>query len=282
MVFDEGLQEAFKNKIVQERSLKTGKMIADDMAKAYAKGLGEDFGAMEAEAHIMNSLYAQQQLDAYLKGAQKIGEKLSLAYMTGITVADSYGEALEEGATPTEAALLTLGYALGEYKICASDLGKWILPEMRMERNRWELIGKRLAEAGLDESSALQSKTKAKASDWVSRILRLGSQTALGDYKKAADGTLKMTSKALIANALGEGTEEVSEELLYDFTKALYNNTVFKLTGNNTKLSSFDGVFDDRGVDGLGDLFNRYALNFVGGVIGGGLGEALPTYREAS
>jgi hypothetical protein len=29
-------------------------------------------------------------------------------------------------------------------------------------------------------------------------------------------------------------------------------------------------------------VFNRYALNFVGGVIGGGLGQGLHNYREAA
>jgi hypothetical protein len=68
----------------------------------------------------------------------KIGKLLSMGYMTGITVADSYGEAIEEGASPTQAALLSLGYALGEYQIIRSDLGKWILPELRLEKARWQ------------------------------------------------------------------------------------------------------------------------------------------------
>jgi hypothetical protein len=56
-------------------------------------------------------------LENALKSNYKIGEYLSKAYMTGVTVADSYGEAKLSGASDLEAALFTLGYAAGEMAI---------------------------------------------------------------------------------------------------------------------------------------------------------------------
>jgi hypothetical protein len=38
-----------------------------------------------------------------------------MAYMTGITTADSYGEAKQQGASDIEASLFALGYSLGEW-----------------------------------------------------------------------------------------------------------------------------------------------------------------------
>jgi hypothetical protein len=70
----------------------------------------------------------------FTKDYQKIGKYISQAYMTGVTVADSYNEAKAEGASDMEAALLTLGYAIGEYGIINSDLGQWILPELKSDR----------------------------------------------------------------------------------------------------------------------------------------------------
>jgi hypothetical protein len=64
--------------------------------------------------------------------------------MTGITVADAYGEAKMEGASDLEAALLTLGYAIGEYGIINSDLGQWILPELKADKQRFKMIGRKL------------------------------------------------------------------------------------------------------------------------------------------
>jgi hypothetical protein len=46
-----------------------------------------------------------------------------MAYMTGITTADSYGEAKQQGASDVEAALFALGYTAGEYALLSSDLG---------------------------------------------------------------------------------------------------------------------------------------------------------------
>jgi len=56
---------------------------------------------------------------------------MSRLYMTILTVADAYGEAKEAGASDMGAAALTLGYALGEYGILRTDIGKWILPELK-------------------------------------------------------------------------------------------------------------------------------------------------------
>jgi len=56
-----------------------------------------------------------------------------MAYMTGITTASSYGEAKEAGATDFEAALFTLGYSFLEWKLLNSEIGKWILPELKTE-----------------------------------------------------------------------------------------------------------------------------------------------------
>lgn len=81
-----------------------------------------------------------------MKGYNKIGEILSKAYMTSITVQDAYGEAKEQGATDMEAALLTLGYAAGEYAIINSKLGEWILPELRMDKEQMKQVVKTLTE----------------------------------------------------------------------------------------------------------------------------------------
>ena len=250
-----------------------GGMSEAELASAAWKG-----ESAAAATQIQSAFaWAQNQLKAQLDDYQKLGKYISMAYMTGVTVQDSYGEALEEGATPVEAALLTLGYAIGEYKIVNSDLGKWILPELREEKTRWQQIGKVLASEGLSED-VLKSSNKVAKSNFINRVLRIGQQTALGDYMKASGNnfkeTAKITARAAVANALGEGVEETSEELLYDFTKTIFN--IFEnLRGKETRLTAFDG-------GNIGAVFNRYALSFVGGTIGGGLGELLPNFKSAS
>jgi hypothetical protein len=54
-----------------------------------------------------------------------------MAYMTGITTAESFGEMKSQGATDLEAALFTLGYSLAEFRLLNTEMGKWILPELK-------------------------------------------------------------------------------------------------------------------------------------------------------
>ena len=82
----------------------------------------------------MNSIKAASQLENYMKDYYNIGGVLSKAYMTMLTVNDIYGEALEAGASDTDAALLTAGYAAAEYALLSTGLGEWILPELRAAR----------------------------------------------------------------------------------------------------------------------------------------------------
>lgn len=77
---------------------------------------------------------AQKAVRDYLKSYYKLGEPIAKAYMTAITVQDTFGEAIEAGATNGEATLLTLGYAAAEAALLSTDLGKWIMPELRSER----------------------------------------------------------------------------------------------------------------------------------------------------
>jgi len=60
--------------------------------------------------------------------------------MTGITVKDMYGEAKAAGASDTDAALLTIGYAAAEYALLSTGLGELVLPELRAGRYRAEAI----------------------------------------------------------------------------------------------------------------------------------------------
>jgi hypothetical protein len=65
--------------------------------------------------------------------------------MTGITTADSFSEAKEAGLSDAEAAIFTLVYGLGEYGILNTNLGDHILPELRVDKVRWQNIAKTIS-----------------------------------------------------------------------------------------------------------------------------------------
>ena len=209
---------------------------------------------------------AEAALNERLKAGQDIAKNVSMAYMTGITTASSYGEAKQQGATDFEAAAFAIGYSLGEWQILRSDIGKWILPELKLEKFENQSIAKALAAVTDKEAKNLVSQTtKEEKKNLFRKIVDLGKQAATGHY---ADSTIANTAKMTTAAALSEGVEETSEELLLDFAKTVFN--IATEIGSGAK-------FDDN----WKDMATRYGMSFIGGTIGGGIATALPGYRAA-
>lgn len=200
----------------------------------------------------------------YVSNYYKLGEPIARAYMTAITVQDTYGEAIQAGASDSEATLLTLGYAAAEAALLSTDLGKWIMPELRAERQRAKTIARKLLE--LPKETREMSRQVAKLDgetkkDWAKRLFNLGKDIMHAEYS-----TMKKTAGSILASGLGEGVEEVSEELLADFSKGCFN-LVQKLQGDETRMSAFQNMKD------------RYAMSFVGGLMGGSINAAASDYK---
>ena len=232
------------------------------------------------ELRTMSTLKAQAELNSFMKGYQKLGEVMSKGYMTAITVGDTYGEAKQAGASDLDATLLTLGYAAGEYALLNTGLGEWILPELRAGRYKSQAIVKALASINQDTQAlyrqfgtTLKNVPKEGKKQYVKKIFNLGRDIARAEY---ATGSRALT--ASLAAGAGEGVEEVSEELLADFSKGCYN-VVKWLQGEDTRLDSFGYNFDT-GEFNVGDLANRYSMSLVGGFIGGGLTNAGTNYQS--
>lgn len=239
----------------------------------------------EAELKTAAALRAQAELDSFIKGYNKIGEVLSKGYMTAVTVGDTYGEAKLAGASDLDATLLTLGYAAGEYAILNTGLGEWILPELRASRYRQQAIARALTSIE-DETKqgALQTArqqfasltTKEGKKEYVKKLFNIGKNLAKDVYT-AEKATGAKTLSATFASAMGEGTEEVSEELLADFSKGCYD-VVKWLQGEETRLNTFGYDFE-KGQWNSSEVIDRYGMSLVGGFIGGGLTNLGTNYK---
>ena len=207
--------------------------------------------------------YANAQIQSKMGEVQKLGASLSKLYMTGITVADSYGEAKNQGLSDVEAALFTLGYATAEYGLLSTELGEHILPELKIQKQQMKSIARTLN--GISEKVKAENLPTKK---WYEKIFNFGKEIATGNYSNA---TLNSKVLGIAANALGEGTEEVSEEALLDFSKALFN--IQQSIRNRPTMETFDG-------GDVGQVLSRYAQNFIGGLLGGGIATQLPGFRE--
>ena len=227
-----------------------------------------------------NARKAADMVEEYMKQYNKAGEELSKAYMTLLTVNDIYGEAKEAGAEDFDAAVITAGYAAMEYALLSTDIGKWILPELRGERLQNKVmvnaLTKDVRESFNKLGKAATSSDEAKRT-YLQKLLDFGKSVAKGEFnvglgKRAAfqegEGLMKAGIGSVIAGAMAEGVEEVSEEVLADFSRVLFNG-LEKLQGKDIQLKPFENVID------------RYGMSLLGGAIGGGVSSAAFDFRNA-
>ena len=270
-------QTKFVDDFIKTREKGLLKAIQDKIKTMLKTKVPTKLSALKDEYRVGSKLMADEAIQNAITKNAKIGEYASKIYMTGITVADSYNEAKEAGASDWSAALFTLGYALGEYGILSTDLGKWILPELRTERIKMRDAVKILTEFEQQEAKATTSAQKRLIGQ---KIIKFGKDVFNANY--ASPSTVKKsiidTTKGAVANALGEGIEETVEEGLLDASRGLYN-ALAMLGGSDVRMQT--NWQDENGDFNFSGGINDYALNFVGGVIGGGLGEWLPEFRAA-
>lgn len=257
------LSEAYSNK-------KWGDIVQDMYKAGKPKEYIEKMLTSGTDYNMMSRIAAKQ-VEDYFNSYNKIGEKIARAYMVGITVGDTYGEAKAAGATDAEAAFLTAGYAAMENALLSTELGRWIFPELKGQKIKYKAIAE--AFAGIPKETRAISNSLAKASketkkDWMKRMFNAGKEAAKKDYS-----LLNKTSKTVLANGIGEGLEEVSEELLADFSKACFN-AYRTLAGEDAILDTWGNNWDWE------DAAARYGMSFFGGIIGGGINGAATDFTQ--
>ena len=244
------------------------KDVLDDVLKQGGHNL-EKKGVSDYVAG-MNQLIKRKALnyaDDLVKQAQKVSSPLAKAYMTGITVQDTYGEAKAAGASDMEAALLTLGYAAGEAAILNTGLGEWIMPELQGDKFKMRAIANALTKE-VREANEKYIVDKAKKT-WVQKILETGRKIANNHYaEQALLGTKGLD--VVGAHALGEAFEETSEELLADLSKSIFNVTRWLRGEEALDLGEWENVGD------------RYLMSALGGFVGGGITSAGTDFQTAN
>ena len=268
-------------KLLEEKYLKELNAITKEtkLAELDPKDV---FRYADAQQKLMgvNASKAATMVENYMKNYQKTGEVLSKAYMTMLTVNDIYGEAKEAGAEDFDAAVITMGYAAMEYALLSTDIGKWILPELRGERLQNKAMVRALTK-DVRESFARLRKAVGDSDEakrtYLQKLIDFGKSVAKGEFnvglgKRAAiqegDGLLKAGLGSVFAGATAEAVEETTEEVLGDIARVLFNG-LEQLQGKETRLQPFENVID------------RYGMSFLGGFMGGGVSSAAFDFRNA-
>lgn len=208
--------------------------------------------------------FGKAALNKYMPAAQKIlenrmkiGQDLSLVYMAIISNTDVYESVLQKGGTPQEAAAIALGSTLGMFAVDKYlGLGEMFFnsePARRAIRD----AAKHNAELLMAQTGIRQIESTATKKGIVG-LIQKGIQSgkkAVQDYR----GSIKDRSLGFVGKSLGEGLEEVSEELVSDMSKSL------------GELAGKLGYFSQTDYGAWENAFDRYAMSFLGGAAGGAM-----------
>ena len=186
----------------------------------------------------------------------RTGQDLSLIYMAMVSNTDVYESVLQKGGTPFEAASIALGSMIGMFTVDKYlGLGEMFFNDEPARRAIRDAARKNAEElmstAGFKQA---QTETKKGIVGLVQRGMDVG-RRAVNDYHSA----IKDRTLGFVGKSLGEGLEEVTEELVADLSK-----TLGELAG---KL----GYFSQTDYGAWENALDRYMMSFLGGAAGGGL-----------
>lgn len=195
----------------------------------------------------------------------RLGADASLAYMAIVSNTDVYASMLEHGASKRDAAAVALGSTLGMFSVDRFlGLGEVFFDELKNEakiafRNTIKKEADNLAKS-FTEGLISNPELKQHA---IKSGIQKGINFAKSVTSKFADD-LKNHTTGFFGKAIGEGLEEVSEELVTDLSKQLY-----QLAGEfSPNFINTSGVTD---VGAWENWAERYTMSLLGGALGGGL-----------
>lgn len=221
-----------------------------------------------------NTFIGQASLKKFLPEAEKayakrvrLGQDMSLAYMAIVSNTDVYEQALEHGATKKEAAMLALGSTVGMFSVDKYlGLGEMFFddPDAVARREFKRVLG--------EESNNLISNIKNLANTPESKksyldLFKGGIKIAKNTVNKY-QGKIKDRSLTLLGKSIGEGLEEVSEELVTDISKSLY------------EIAADFGYASTKDVGAWDNANERYLMSFFGGAIGGAMFGGIEAFRN--
>lgn len=241
----------------------------------YKSKIGGDLKGLEAPTDELwkSSTLGQLALKKYyepvletMKKRQRLGADLALAYMALISNTDVYADMLEKGATKKEAAWVALGSTAAMFSVDRfAHLGEVFYDDLTAEsiKQGRQAVKKEFKEA-FEEIYKEGTKIEKSPSNLFKKGADLGKRAAEIFIENLKDHNLGFTGKAL-----GEGLEEVSEELVTDLTKATYS-----LLGD---LGMYDASVKNP-ID-YDTMLERYTMSLLGGAIGGGLFYGVEKYK---
>ena len=194
------------------------------------------------------------------KAATQLGRDAAMAHMAVTSSTDVYNDMLEAGATNTEAAAVAFGSILGTFALNKyTDLGELFFDDAT--ENGVKAARKAIKNEIKEAADALTTIKNSNASSTKKLLgfMKIGSNSSKKVMSNFMEDLHYHTTN-FVGKSIGEGIEEVSEEMIADFSKSMYE--MAGKFGFDTSVKDV-GAFDN--------MLERYTMSFVGGAIGGGI-----------
>lgn len=192
--------------------------------------------------------------------ASQLGRDMSLAYMAIVSNTDVYADALEHGTTKKEAAAIALGSTLGMFAFDKySKLGEIFFDDATGDATKAARQALRNEFRQAREAFSGIHSSEAPARNKFMQFIAKGAETSKRVLSKFNED-LKYHSLGMAGKMVGEGLEEVGEEFIADVSKSMYELAgEFGFNTSTKDVGAWDNAFD------------RYAMSFLGGAVGGGV-----------
>ena len=249
------------NKLLDKRTMELQSKAVAAAASAAEKH-GIDFNT--ALQKVVKEL--PEILEAFQRQSQ-MSKALSLGYMALTSTSDVFVTAIESGFDRRTAGFASLLTASGQYGIMMNNrMGDWFLDKttgynvnVNKALMRKSIVPylKEIDDIITDSGLSIEMKRARLA-------------TVSSGFKKGLNNVFKnptVLGEALFKNAVIEGVEEVTEQVVQDVSMGIID--VLSYLGLTKEKGSFKTIEKYTS----GEAFQEYLANFVGGVLGGGLFE---------
>ena len=282
-IIDEAYKKAAAYYSLEARKIQQGAL--NSLTKGEMKGMSP-LQYIGDPAKWQESALGMAAIKKFVEPAQKLaksnmrlGADASLAYMAIVSNTDVYQSMLEHGASKRDAAAVAFGSTLGMFAVDKYlGLGELFFDELRNDarlamRGAFKKEAQAVTESLIGQTEGLVSNPIVKQNA-LKKLIQTGINLGKGVVNKFADDVKNHTT-GFFGKALGEGLEEVSEELVTDLSKQLY-----EIAGEfSPNFINQSGITD---VGAWENAKERYLMSLLGGALGGGLFYGVGVYKGKS
>lgn len=263
LIADVALQWGQQKAIAQGiNKLRGGQKYIDDAVKE-AKALYDRKAKVLGHSEELWQVCQNKYLPAAEKmatQANQLGRDISMAYMAIVSNSDVYNDMRNKGLSNTEAAAISFGSSLGMFTLNKyTGLGEIFFDDATDNAVK---LARKSIKAELGDAAQMFKKisqSKLPPKNKYLQMITEASKKARNVFDKFGDD-LKYHTLNFAGKSLGEGLEEVSEELITDVSKSMY-----ELAGH------FGADTTLKDVGAWENALERYTMSFLGGAIGGGI-----------